>query len=202
MKALLLILLAGCASGPGGVPAVDLLAKIDVKRDGVNGTWTREGPHVVTAVAQFARLQFPHAVPEEYDLEAVVERVRGTNSLILGLAAGGKQVVAVLDGTDAHASGLDQIGGKQFYDNPTTFKGALFMEGKSHAIRAEVRRDSVRLSVDGRKIIDWKADFKQAGVYPQWRVPDRRALFIGSWETAFRVRSLMLSPVGSERKEP
>ena len=192
---LLSILVAGCASAGAGTGGEDLIALVDLERDALKGTWKREGGSLVTPAEQFGRLQIRCAPPAEYDVTAEVVRVKGKNSLVFGLRLAGKLFAVMLDSDPESTSGIDQVAEGPFYDNATTYKGKLFETGKPMMIRCSVRKGRVRVSVDGQRIIDWPAEPAKLGLYPLWKTRDDRALFIGSWETVFRIKSLALVKV-------
>ena len=189
---LLSLLVSGCVSSGGG--EVDLLELVDPGRDGVKGTWRFEGGRLETPRETFGRLQIPYALPGEYDLVAEVERMEGNNSFVFGLRVGGKTFAIMLDSDPESTSGIDQVDKAPFYDNDTTHRGKLFETGKSAKIRISVRKDRVRVSVDGQWIIDWPVDAAKLDLYPEWKVGDERALFVGSWETVYRIKSLVMAP--------
>src|SRR6185503_6591587 len=108
---------------PAAPRAVDLLALVDPKRDGVSGDYVMDGRTLVTpAATDYARIQIPYVPPAEYDLVMEVERTQGDNCLAIGLV-GQQQFVCVLDGgfgTDNSA--LDVIDEKTMMANETTVK--------------------------------------------------------------------------------
>ena len=191
----LLLCLASCAVGPKAPVAVDLLKLIDVKRDAVDGAWSFDGGVLVTSTVSFGRLQVPYAPPAEYDVRMVAERKGPVNSIVLGLVAGGKQFAVVIDAFPRDTtSGVDRVDDKAFPDNETGFKGVLLTEGKPSTLVVSVRKGSLAVTVDGRKIVDWKADYKRVSLYPNWKVPRPDALFLGAWTTPYRIHSLELFP--------
>ncbi|MGH2690166.1 MAG: hypothetical protein ACRDKW_15375, partial [Actinomycetota bacterium] len=106
----MLVLAAGCAGPSTGSKTIDLLKLVDPAKDSVQGAWRFEGTALVTGPARFSRLQIPYVPPAEYDLRAVVERKDGSNSIVFGLVAGGRQFCFVLDAFERDtASGIDLI---------------------------------------------------------------------------------------------
>jgi hypothetical protein len=194
-RLLLLLLLSGCASGPGVQAEVDLLTLIDPKRDAVDGTWAFEAGALVTSNISFGRLQIPYAPPEEYDVRLVAERRGPVNSIVLGLVAGGKQFAVVIDAFPRDTmSGVDRVDDKAFPDNETGFKGVLLQSGTPSTIRVAVRKTSLKVTVDGKPVVDWKADWKRVSLYPNWKVSRKDALFLGGWTTPYRILELSLRP--------
>lgn len=175
---------------------LDLIKLIDPQKDSVAGTWTREGEVLSSPAIPFGRLQLPALPPDEYDLTLIVERKSGVDSFNLGLNSTGHPCVIILDGMkNGDTSGIDLVGGKGFMENETTYKGRLLLQDQPAQIVCAVRKDRITVSVDGRKIIDWAGDSGKLSAYRGWAVPEPRALFVGSYESGFRVQNLVLSPV-------
>ncbi len=191
------LLLAGCATTGPISREVNLLKLVDPARDAVEGKWTFDGTVLVTANAKFGRLQIPFAPPEEYDVRMVAERTGGSNSIVLGLAVGSRPFMVAIDAfEDDPKSGVELIDGKSFADNDTVVAGRLLKNGVRSTIVVAVRRQSVVVTVDGRKIVDWKADYSRVGIHVKWKMPRRDALWIGAFACVYRVHELTLVPAG------
>jgi hypothetical protein len=190
------LLLSSCASAGGGPRTVDLLKLIDPAKHAVAGEWKLERGVLVTPTLRFARVQIPYAPPAEYDLRAVVERKSGANSIVFGLVAGGRQFCAVLDAFErGTTSGIDLVDALPFPDNETAFVGKVLENGKPTEVLLSVRKDRLAFTVGGKKIVDWKADYSRATLYPDWKVPDPKALFLGAWTAPYLVSALELTPL-------
>ncbi|HLF91871.1 MAG TPA: hypothetical protein VJB14_00270 [Planctomycetota bacterium] len=175
---------------------VDLIKMLDPQKDAVAGTWTRDGDLLMSPAIPFGRIQLPALPPDEYDLTLSVERKSGVDSFNIGLTSGGRPCVVILDGMkNGDTSGIDIVGGKGFMENETTFKGRLLLQDQPAQVVCSVRKDRITVSVDGKKIIDWTGSPAKLSAYRGWAVPEPRALFVGSYESGFRVQNLVLSPV-------
>lgn len=193
------VLLLAAPDSRGGSRGVDLLRLIDPARDAVAGKWEWKDGALLAPALQFGRLQVPYVPPEEYDLRAVVERTTGSDSIQLGLAMGRTQFLVIVDGVETDpSSGLDLVDRKPFYANDTTLKARLVKNDVPCEIRVSVRKERIVTWVDGRKIIDWKADYGRLSLWPSWTMPRRDTLFLGAWTGARRFRSLTLHPVTGE----
>jgi poly(3-hydroxybutyrate) depolymerase len=188
---------APAPAAPAG-SAVDLLELVDPARDAVAGTWRVEGKTLVSPQSDFARLQVATAVPAEYDLEVVAQRSGGekADTLVIGLVGGGAQFMVGLDGNTGTKSGLDAIDGKRFVENETTRDGSVFSADKPGTILCSVRKDRVTVSVDGKVVLDWKAEFPRLSLRPAWATRDAKLLFLGSNKCAYRITKWLLRPVG------
>jgi hypothetical protein len=195
---------AGEARDTSGMPrwrGVDLLKLVDPKQDRVAGEWAFDGKTLVSPPLAFGRITVPYVPPEEYDLRVVAERVGSGNSLSAGLVGGGRQFLVILDGMVPEAkSGLDLVDGRAFYDNATTHRGQLLADGQTRTILISVRRNRVQVSVDGRRVVDWKADFARVSLWPSWTMPRADTLFLGAWTSPQRVHRLELTPVSGPGK--
>jgi hypothetical protein len=175
--------------------ASDLLSLIRLDRDVVEGAWGFEGAHLVSPSVPWARLQIPIVPPEEYDLRLSVVRREGTNSFNVGLVAGGRQVLALLDGwVNADLSGLDIVQDKPFYENVTTSRGRRLPKDRKVNLLCLVRRGSISVQVDGQTVIDWKGDTAALSLLKQWEVPKKEHLFLGSYASSFSIEEAVLLP--------
>jgi predicted esterase len=180
--------------------AVDLLELVDPARDAVAGIWRVEAKTLVSPQSDFARLQVTAAVPTEYDLEVVAQRSSGekADTLVIGLVGGGAQFMVGVDGNTGTKSGLDAIDGKRFVENETTREGAVFSADKPSTILCSVRKDRVTVSVDGKVVLDWKADFARLSQRPAWAPRDAKLLFLGSNKCVYKITKWVLHPVGTK----
>jgi hypothetical protein len=174
---------------------VDLLDHVRASRDSVAGTWGFQDRGLITASDAWGRLQLPCWPPEEYDLRLRVTRKKGTDSLILGLVTGGRQAVAALDGHDGKTSWLYLSDSLYDFSNTTTVSRKVFKWNKPTTVVAQVRASGISISVDGEPVVQWRGDPSELQMPPGHRVPDSKALFIGSWETAFRIDEISLIPI-------
>ena len=183
-------------------PSIDLLKLIDPSKDSVAGGWKLQEGQLVTTGRPFDRILIPYIPPEEYDVIVEAEREGGSNSLNLGLARGDTQFVVILDAVidGKFTSGLDLIDGQPLYKNETTTQGALFETGKRSRIVCSVRASRITVSVNGKVVIDWNADYTRLSLYKDWRVPRKDTLFIGTWTGVVRYHSLQLRSISGRGK--
>jgi len=195
----LLVLAAGCAGAAPVSNNIDLLKLIDPAKDAVQGTWRFDGAALATATGRFSRLQIPYVPPAEYDLRAVVERRSGSNSIVFGLVAGGRQFCFVLDAFEHDtASGIDLIDQVAFPDTETGYHAKILENGKPTEVVCSVRKDRLRATVGGKVIVDWPANYTRASLFKDWNVPSSEALFLGAWTAPYLVHRLELHPVSGD----
>jgi Leucine-rich repeat (LRR) protein len=176
---------------------VDLLAIVDLKRDAVVGEWKLEDGCLISPPSgQRTRLQFPYTLPEQYVLEAEVERLAGIDCLKFGIVVDGNPVMCQFEGGNKRASGLELIDGKYVVDaaSPARYSEPVFHPGKTTTLRITVRKRLVKVECDGKVIVDWRDDPKRFSVR-DWSVPDPRKLWTGSWESSYRICKLTVMPL-------
>lgn len=174
---------------------VDLLDRIQTDKDAVAGEWGFYDHALFTSGVAWGRLQLPCLPPEEYDLRLRVARKRGVNSLNLGLVIGGRQAMAVIDGGEGKSSWLYKSDSANDYLNETTWNGKLFKWNVPATILVSIRKNSILITVDGTQVMDWMGDIADLQLPSGFRTPFPNALFVGSWETIFRIDELTLLPV-------
>ena len=182
---------------PGG-EAVDLLAMLDPNEHAVVGVWRRVGGELVSPMTQFARMQIPVRPPEEYDLEVEATRLGGFLELAIGLVYQGRQCHMSID---RYRPPITQMVVDKTSHAPrehvATYKqqGHLLTSGRRARIKCEVRRDSVRLVIDDKQILQFQGEASWESMNDDWVIPDEQALMIGSWSTRFHIHSIKLTPV-------
>ena len=191
--------LGGALAGPRkGSSPVDLLQVIDLSRDAIAGVWRFDGGTLLTPRVQWARLQVPCAPPEEYDLRIVALREQGSDSLNIGFIYGGRQGMLMVDGNGGSTSWVDLTTPYDLSANETAAAGSRLRENRRATIVIAVRRSGVAVSVDGEKVISWGGPPAELKLISGYRIPREDALFVGSWETVFRIFEVSLVPIAGE----
>jgi serine protease Do len=183
---------------------VDVLALVDLQRDALMGSWTREGSSLVTPAAMRTVLLVPGTQPADYRWSAVVERVGGHESLNFCLTVGGQQTMVVLEGFGSYTRGLNLLDGRPASQNATTTRGQVFRPGVASTIVCTVRRAgaahySVQVECDGRTVVDWTGDPTRLSLDRRFweHIPGNRlavAIYDGI-NARFRISHMKLEPV-------
>jgi hypothetical protein len=179
---------------------IDLLKFIHVDTDSVSGKWSFQGGTLISPTDQHARLQIAYQPPEEYDLNVLVERKQGNDSFVIGLIVGGRQCAVELDGwpRDGFRSGLENIDGKEAFNNETTHQGRVLSSGKLIPIQCSVRKTGVTVTVDGWTVVSYSGDATRLSMRKNWAVPNPRALLVGSYGCVYHITRLeLLRPIGT-----
>jgi hypothetical protein len=133
-------------------PTVDLLALIEPNLHKVAGEWQKEGPVLTGSPGPYARIQIPYEPPEEFDLILHFERKMGS-TFIMGFP--GRAMLA-LDGYGGGLTCLETVDGKKGDQNETTFKGSVLGDGKKFALTCAIRKTGIAVTLDDRKLVDWR----------------------------------------------
>lgn len=186
--------------GPVGA-TIDLLRLMSSK-DSVGTEWTMSGQNLVSPNAKGARIQIPYVPGEsEYDLTVAVQPKGGTGNFEIGLAYGSVQFMVDLDGSPTSSlSGLHLVDGKVSHDNETTHRGKVLVARPTCTIVCAVRRKSVTVTVDGKKIIDYKGEYSRLSMDSLFQVPNPQALFLAGWASQSVVTKLTLTKVSGQGK--
>ena len=185
------------------VRPVDLLKLIRPDKDAVKGKWSFQGDTLISPADATARLQIPYEPPAEYDVTLNVERKSGNNSFVVGLMVGGRQCQVEMDGTQGTGTLLTclrQIDGTTLAVNPTLHKGQVLDTGKVNQITCSVRKAGVTLSVNGKSIFSFRGGSERLSTPPDWQIPNKRVLFLGSYSTVYHITKMELAPISGQGK--
>jgi hypothetical protein len=188
--------LARDSSGSGGGD-IDLLKLVLPKKHAVLGTWTVEKGvlHSALGPSQPFRLELPYAPGDEYDLRVVVERKEGNPPFVVGFPVGDRQVTLDVDGWGgSDTCGISVIDGKSGEGNETRRVGKLLVNDRPSTIACLVRKDGIRIVVDGVKVIDWKGERSRLSLWPGWTMPHRNTPFVATWGGRFDITRISLTP--------
>jgi WD40 repeat protein len=182
---------------------LDLLPLIKVNNNTAAGKWQKSKKGLVLFASEnsFPRVLIPYAPPNEYQLELIVEPQRDCE-LRLGLVAGGKQFIAIIDGWGGSKSGLHLLAGAPGNENASTHQGEVMRARRPNRLLATVRGDSITINCDEQPAIAWRGAFDQLSSDPTLSVSEKRGLFLaGSQGSAFRVRSMRLATLSGRGEE-
>jgi hypothetical protein len=186
------------ATGDAFDNARDLLKGLDIEQTWKTGDWTREAGVLTSPKAFGARLELGLTPPESYRLVAIVEPLDPPNGLILGQRSGTRRFVSLFNyaAGGQHLSAIENIDGRNV-GNATTFAGDLFRQNRLSQVIVTVSKRGVRMSVDGRTIVDWEGSPGQLSLSDYWQTPNPAFLFIGTYDCRFRFHRLTLEPLGN-----
>jgi hypothetical protein len=183
------------APGPDSFAVIDLIPHARPEWD--RNTWKREGntlfcPEYPTFVSF---VPFDVKLPREYEIEAVIERVSGTEFIAFHMSAFDKWFKTVLDAKpyEGGMGGLGPIEGKPPHEGPAAIKGMLLTSGVKHTARWSVQAGGIQMTLDGKTLIDYQ------GGYAKLDGPTGKngwPLFVEAHNKAsYRIHRLRLTPV-------
>ena len=188
-----------------GPAEIDLLRVIDPAKDVVSGDWRLVGSALAVLPGNGARLQIPHSPPDEYDLELVVTRLSGNGPLDVGLVSGPAIWNVSIDGWPNRGvpiAGLHLLDGKPGFENETTRPGPFLTPQTPVTLRCRVRRGGVALECAGRPVFEWTGARERLSLHPGWQVlPRKDRLFLGAWQSAFRIDRIVLRHLAGDSAE-
>jgi serine/threonine protein kinase len=172
---------------------INLLELIDPARDKVIGDWKFDREALISGTGPWARLQIPVTPPEEYDMVATVERITGTNGVFLGLVSGGSQSLVIIEGWYGRHSGLQWLDTEQCDKNETRFDGRLIGSEPAEFV-CSVRKSGILATCNGKLFLNWQGDKKRLSVGPECKVLRPDQLFVGTYDSMYRISKLELRP--------
>lgn len=185
------------ASGAAG-EEVDLLEMADPNKHFKTSRWLKEDGKLISPKIPGARLELPFIPPDEYQLTLIVEPLDEPHGLVLGQKSGNHRFVSLFGfNRNGIRSAIENLDG-QNVGNETTFEGSLFKTGRLSQVIVTVRNGGVRMSVDGRTIVDWTGDRDRLSLSDYWKTPNESALFVGSYECSYRFHRITLQPISGD----
>lgn len=174
---------------------INLLDVIQTGRDQLVGAWTLQNGALTSPVMQPARIDVPVIPPQSYVLTIDAERLRGTDSLNIGLVVGGRGVTVILDGYGGQTAGLNRLDGRTADINEATFRGKLLPSGRTNTIVCKVGPNSVQVTCNGQQAIHWTGNPQRLSRDHRWRPGRDDHLQIGCWATKWQITRMELTPV-------
>jgi serine/threonine protein kinase len=183
------------------VMTLDLITLVDPSKNFISGSWSlKHGVITSPNVSHNSILQIPYTLPDEYDLEMVVERnSKSGHGMNIFFPSGGNQGTIVFEGTSARICALEVINGKASKDFETPYREQIFPTGTKTTLRISVIKDALNVTANGKTIIEWKGDFNQFTTHTSWNVPKSDQLYIGT-QSGFKIHSMKITPKESVKK--
>ncbi|MGC4007118.1 MAG: NPCBM/NEW2 domain-containing protein [Pirellulales bacterium] len=175
--------------------AIDLLKIGHPTRDSVVGSWRYSTGALYTADARGGRMVIPFVPPRAYIWKIVGKPYKGQD-LVMGFIIDGRQVTMNIEHNGGGKSSLGVLDGKQLLENATKIEKVLFQPNTEYVIYLTVTPTSVALRVDGQDAVVWNGAATRLSMGPQFRVPRKDCLFLGSWQSIHRITESRLLPIG------
>lgn len=179
---------------------VNLLALVDPARDAVAGIWKAPNGVLASDDIHHARLAFPYEPPEEYDLRLEFVVAQKGGSLAVLLSQHGTPFGWAMGVQTNHLCRFESINKRAHAGNPTEVKLALRTDRK-YILVLQVRKDGVTAILDGKTLCQYKTDYKDMSRYTPWKMPNEKALGLGSSAGALVVYSAEVVEIGGSGKK-
>lgn len=177
---------------------IDLLPLTDPQTQFKVGDWSVEDGKLLSPKRYGARIEIPCTPPEEYRLTLVVEPLDDPHGLILGQRSGDRRFVSLFSfDRDGIRSAIENIDGINV-GNESTYTGRLFRKNRLSLVSVVVRKEGVRMSVDGQQIVAWQGSRDRLSLSEYWKTPNDSALFVGTYDCRYRFHRITLQPISGE----
>jgi hypothetical protein len=185
---------------PPGRPsekALDLMALIDPERDAVAGRWRWQDGCLLSERVDFARLEVPRSVPDNYRLTLVVEPRGTSGEFYIGLPISMGQVLLAIDAFGDEAAALFSMDGPLAHDRSPA-KGRTFRTDQPNEISCVVRGGNVTVSCNGETCVKWSGRNPQA-LPIEWQIKYPNHLMIGG-ANEHRIAGMWLEDLGNAER--
>jgi len=185
----------------GKTRGIDLLALVNPKTHAIAGEWKKEGTALVVnnpAADKAVLLMLPYQPGEEYDVELTFQRVKGDESISIGLVAGKNHVAALVDAFPGRGSytGFEYVDMKQVLANGTGVKGPILTNGTECTFTCSVRAGKIDLLINEKAVTSFKGDFTRLSLYSEYRLPNEKALsLVVGAKCTYQIARIAVIPV-------
>ena len=174
---------------------MDLFAKIDSKKNAVDGAWRQADGQLISPSKPYARLELPAAPKGSYRLESQFTRIQGTCTTFM-LPIGKTGTVLVLGGWNGKVSGLAYVNGRDAQRNETTRDGN-YSANQKHTLLAEVRllpekKAKLTVMLDGKPYLNWEGPLTALKPDRFWKLHQSGSIGIGSYGSTIVFHSCQL----------
>jgi len=174
---------------------VNLLTLVHPDRDAVKGRWSLDESVLTNAGDGIEVVRIPVALPQEYDLDLDLARVRNDEDINVILTAGGSTFIMKLGGAHNSVIGVDAISGKEAQQIPESIHGQnLIAPGMVHHLKILVRTNAFEAVLDDTQVYQIRPDYSTWELYPYWR--DAKGVKFGliTLNSPTQFRNLHLTP--------
>jgi hypothetical protein len=181
---------------------VNLLKMVDPAKDGIVGSWKLEEGKLVSGTGKLVRLECPYQPPAEYDFRVVFSHVSGGNNVSQILSRQGKGFIWIME-LGLSRCGFGLCRGLWITDptNPSiTEVPTIQNDAGPHTSVLEVRKDRIRCLFDGKLVRDYKTDYTDLSMNPDWKLRTEQLLGLGCWESPTEFQRVDLVEVSGKGK--
>lgn len=159
------------------------------------GTWTPRDGGLQVAAAAGARVPLKVRPAREYDFRATFTRTSGIHSVALMFVVDGHPTVCDIDAWGLHLAGVQRVNGRNLRERPEAPSHVTLKNGEKSTVVIEVRKEEVRVLLDGKLIDSVKGDGNALSIVDEWKLPNP-TLGVGAWESATTFHAIEYRPLG------
>jgi len=163
---------------------IDLLKLVDLSKDVCYGTWVPKGAGFASDAAKFGKIEIPYHPSAEYDIRFTFSRLENNGDVLFFMSQGGRPFAWVM----SEGAFITLKGHWHDPGNSTNLStpGAI-RNGATQTIAFEVRKDRLKVSLDGKLLKDYKFTYADTGLPDFLGARDPGSVGICSYEspTAF-----------------
>lgn len=176
----------------------DQLNKIDPSEHAIAGNWRKTADGLRTSALAGSRIAVPAAIPREYDLRVAFTRHSGQHSIALFFNSGSGRATFEIDAWSQNLAGIQRIGGQTIQSNSTRVEGQRLENGRRYAAEVQVRKESVIVLLDGKRLATYQGDGSDLSLDQIWQMPDGAALGLGAYQSEVTFHSVQLRLVSGK----
>ncbi len=179
---------------PSGEREVDLLERAATQFESLRrrGSWRMEENRLMTSrgEASQAWIELPFDPGDSYDIEWVVTRLSGQDSLPLFFPTAAGVVSLELDAWRMGIAGLQEVNGQDLRQSGLSFP-FRYQNGQATTVLLQVRRDVVIVTVNGEERLRLELAGRRLRVGDIWELPEGVHFAVGAWEANARFERLV-----------
>jgi hypothetical protein len=181
---------------------VDLLKKVSLDRDALDGSWKFVGGTLVGSAGPEGAARLQIVAPtgaDEYNLSLTIERTEGDDNVGIGFLTPAGQAMVHLDTDRGAYTGLlspEGTGHRKVASAP----GKQLTPGKVRTVVLLVRRSGLVVQVDGRDILTAKVDWSRVAILPQCAPNQKDAFTLFALKSGIRISRATVSTVSAGGK--
>jgi hypothetical protein len=182
-------------------PAINLLQPIDLQKQKFRGEITTATNGSLRFAADSAvRLPTHGSIPDDYRLDISTERLEGISNVFIAFPCSGRMTFVVIDGWSGVHSGLC-IDGRLPNSNCTTHTGMVLAPNRTNEISIVVHPGAIRVTCDGKSIVDWKGNPDRLFADAAWGLPGKDELVLATASAVYDVSRFELTPLRKVKAE-
>ncbi|MDY0168482.1 MAG: formylglycine-generating enzyme family protein [Thermoguttaceae bacterium] len=180
---------------------VDLLKNINLRRQRVLGDW-KHGRAGLTGTCRYAKhavLALAYAPVGSYELHVEFTRHGGRDDVVVFLPVGSTACRLSVSALHGQVSSIGKLGGPELPGNaPSRRPGTLKNDHRYVMVIAVLLKDqwaTIDVTLDGEPYLRWTGKQSSISAPPDWRLPDKKHLGVGMWNTTVTIHDVRVWPI-------